>query len=165
MGRMYTLMGNTMTVGTGYVLACLKPAAAGNAGSLIAIHRVEVSQGSSTTSAMVYLALSNRSTAGTLTVTSATPANMVAGGPASGITGNTSGIAVPSCGVNSSNDTGGTYTDYWNAAANALNGWLWVPTPPELIIVPPAGIFCVRFISGPATTTGWKVTEDFEELY
>jgi hypothetical protein len=165
MGRVFSLAGNTLLTGTGYVLAAMQPAAAGSAGSWLNIRRVEVSQGASTTSAQVYLALSARNTAGTLTVTSATPRNLVAAGPASGISGGTSPLSAATCGVNSSADSGGAYTDMWYSGPNALNGWLWVPTPSELIVVPPGQVFCVRFITAPGTTTGWNVTVVFEEIY
>src|SRR5678816_839495 len=111
MGRRYILSGDNLTLGTGSVLAALQSAAAGSAGSILEIERVEVSQNSTTTGALVRLVVGQRDTAGTLTMTSATPNPLVLGGPASGITGGTSPLTAAKSGINSSADSGGAYTN------------------------------------------------------
>lgn len=165
MGRKYTLSGENLTMGTGSVLAALQTAAAGSAGAIVAIRRVEANQSGTATAAQVRLLLSSRDTTGTLTVTGATPRPLTIGAPASGITSGTSPLTAAKCGVASSADSGGTYTDLWPCAANNLGGWLWLPTPDEIIIVPPSTVFVVRFAAAPGTLTGWDVTVVFEELF
>ena len=165
MGRLYSLLGENLTLGTGYVLATIQPVSAvPSAGSVIAIRRVEVAQSHNTTSAMVRLALSSRNTAGTLTVTSATPSPIVVGGTASAIAGSTNALTAGKCGVNSSADSGGAYTDIWYSAPNVLNGWLFVPTPPEIILAVTGYVFCVRLLAAPGDTAGWDVSVLFEEI-
>lgn len=166
MGRIYTLLGENMTLGTGSVLAALQTAAAlTSAGGMVAIRRVEATQNNTVTSAQVRIALSSRNTSGTLTVTSATPSPLPIGGPASGITGGTSPLTAAKCGVNSSADSGGTYTDIWYVNPNNLNGYLWIPVPEERIWVPPSTVFAVRFLTAPGNTAGWTVVVVFEELF
>lgn len=163
-GRRYVLSGENLTLGTGSVLAAIQTAASG-AGSVIEILRIEVSQSATATAAQVRLAAGTRNTSGTLTVTSATPQNLTAGGPASGIAGNTAPAGgAGRCGVNSSADSGGTYTDIWPVATNNLNGWCWVPVPEERLLVPPSTLFTVRFLTAPGTTTGWTVAVVYQEL-
>lgn len=165
--RRFTLNGENLSLGTGSILAAIRTAAdKQTAGGEIAINRVEISQSGSTTSAQCRAELFKRDTAGTLTVTSATPAPIApVGGSASGIAGNTAlAGGAARCGVNSSADSGGAYVSLRQFNFNNLNGYLWIPTPEERIIVPPAMIFGVRFIAAPGTTTGWTIAVDFEEL-
>lgn len=50
----------------------------------------------------------------------------------------------------------GTVTDVHDGEGyNVVNGWLWLPTPDEQIVVPSAGILGVRFAAAPATQT-WR---------
>ncbi len=165
MGRKYVLSGENLTLGTGSVLAALQSAAAGNAGSILEILRVEVSQNHNATSAQVRLVQSKRDTVGTLTVTSATPAPLVLGGPASGSTGGTSPLTVAKCGVNSSADSGGSYTDTWPVNPNNQGGYLWIPTPEERILVPPSTVYVVRFVAAPGDTAGWTVVVVIDEKF
>ena len=165
MGRRYTAHGENLTLGTGSVLIALQTAASPNAGALVSIIRAEITQSASTTSAQARLVLSTRDTAGTLTTTRVTPVNIVRGGPASALAGNTSVIgAVARIGINSSADSGGTYTDGFAAAFNVLNGYLYLPVPEERITIPPSTVWCARFAAAPASTTGWDITLVFEEL-
>lgn len=165
--RRYTINGENMTLGTGNVLAAIRTAAdAVTAGGLLAIRRIEISQSGSTTSAQLRAEIFTRDTAGTLTMTSVTPQPInPLGGPASAIAGNVAPAAAAArCGINSSADSGGTYTQRRAFNFNNLNGYLYIPTPEELIIVPPATVFGVRFLAAPGTTTGWTIALDFEEL-
>lgn len=165
MGRRYVLSGEDMTTGTGSVLAALRPAAAGSAGSLIEVERVEVTQSHNTTSAQSRIVMGSRDTAGTITVTSATPNPLVLGGPASGIAGGTNPATAATCGVNSSADSGGTYVNTWPVNPNNQGGYLWVPIPEHKIFVAPAVIFVVRFLTAPSDTAGWTVCVVFHEVY
>jgi hypothetical protein len=165
MGRRYILSGENMSLGTGYVLAALQPAAAGSAGSWIEIERVEASQNATSISAQTRIALGSRNTSGTLTVTSATPNPLVLGGPASGLSGGTSPLSAATCGINSSADSGGTYISTEVVNPNNQGGFLWIPVPEHKIIVPPGLVFTVRFIAAPGTTTGWTVAVYFHEVF
>ena len=166
MGRRYILPGENMTTGTGSVLAAIQSAAAGSAGAIIAIERIEVTQSHNTTSAQTRLVTGTRDTAGTLTMTSATPRPVVLTGPASGIAGNTAPAGgTARCGVNSSADSGGTYTDSYPVAPNNQGGYLWIATPEHKLILPPSTLFVVRFLAAPGDTAGWTISVWFDEIF
>ncbi len=166
MGRIYTLSGENLTLGTGSVLAALQTASAlTSAGGMVVIRRVEVSQNHNNASAQSRLVLSTRDTAGTLTVTSTSPNPLAVGGPASGIAGGTSPLTAAKSGVNSSADSGGTYTNQWPVNPNNLGGYLWIPVPEERIWIPPSTVFAVRFLAAPSDTAGWTVLVVFEEIF
>ena len=165
MGRRYILSGENLSTGTGYVLAAFQPAAAGSAGSIIEVERVEVTQNATATSAQVRLALGSRNTSGALTVTSATPNPIVLGAPASGISGGTSPLSAATCGVNSSADSGGTYINTYVCNPNNQGGFLWVPIPEHKFVIPPGLLFVARFIAAPGTTTGWTIVVYYHEIY
>jgi hypothetical protein len=163
-GKITVLSGENLTLGTGSVLAGFRPAAADAAASIIRVKRVEVSQSATTTLAMCRLAIGSRDTAGTLTVTSAAPNPATLGGPASGLTGATTFIGTAArSGINSSADSGGTYTNTIVAAFANTSGYIWKPDPEEEIRVTPAQVFVVRFLTAPGTTTGWTVTVTLSE--
>lgn len=165
MGRIYTVTGENLTLGTGSVLLALQTATGVAAGAIIRPLRVEVSQSGSTTSAMARLLFSTRDTAGTLTTTSVTPVSTSLGGPASGLAGNTSVIGgTGRIGINSSADSGGAYTNHWANAPNVLSGYLYLPVPEERIVIPPSTVWCVRFAAAPASTTGWNILLVYEEV-
>jgi hypothetical protein len=147
------------------VLAAMQSAAAGNAGSIIAVERIEVSQNHNNTSAQVRLVYGQRTTAGTLTVTSATPNPIVIGGPASGIAGGTSPLTAATCGVNSSADSSGTYTNTYPLNPNNLNGNAWIAIPEHKLILPPSTLFVVRFLAAPGDTAGWTVAVFYDEMF
>lgn len=165
MGRKYILSGENLTLGTGSVLAAIQPAAAGSAGSILAIDRVEVSQSHNAVAVQVRLALASRNTAGTLTVTSATPNPVVFGAPASGIAGGTSPLTAAKCGVNSSADSGGTYINGPVFAPNNLGGFAWIVTPDYRLIIPSGVVFVVLMLAAPGDTAGWSVNVYFDEIY
>jgi hypothetical protein len=166
MGRRYILDGENMTLGTGNVLAAIQSAAAGSAGAILEIERVEISQSGTATAAQIRVAMGTRNTAGTLTMTSATPAPLVLGGPASGIAGNTAPAGgTARCGVNSSADSGGTYTDTYFLSPNNLGGMVWIPTPQTTLIVPPSTLFVVRLLATPGTSTGYTVSVWYHEIF
>ena len=165
MGRRYILSGENLTLGTGSVLAALQPAAAAAAGSVIEIERVEVTQNHNTSSAQVRIALGSRDTAGTLTVTSATPNPIVLGGPASGIAGGTSPLTAAKSGVNSSADSGGTYVNTYPCNPNNQGGYIWQPIPEHKLLIMPSTVFVVRFLTAPGDTAGWTVAVWFHEVF
>lgn len=159
MAKMTVLSGENMTLGTGNVLAGFRPAAADAAGSIISVIRIEISQSGSTTLAMIRGAFGERDTAGTLTVTSAAPNPLTLGGPASGFTGATTFIGTAArSGINSSADSGGTYTNTYPFSFANTAGYLWKPDPTEVVRVTPGRVFVVRLLATPGTTTGWNVS-------
>jgi|SRR5208337_872283 len=92
-----------------------------------------LSQAGSTTSNMESVALQTQVTAFP-TLTSTTPAKLNFLDPASQITGATTGAAGTS-GTVGSVIGAGTKSAVYNDNFNILNGWLWVPTPMETIVM------------------------------
>lgn len=100
------------------------------------------------------------------TVTSATPSKLKFNDPVSGITGGTAGAA-GTAGTNASAEGGGTKTYINNGdTMNNLNGYLWVPTPRELIALS-AGIasgFGFGFLAAPGSLSGWQFGCTYGEI-
>ena len=165
MGRMYSIVSPHATLVTACNgLIALYPVATPHAaGSIIRIHRVEIGQDENATSAMIRGALSWR-TGGNLTVATVTPTPMLAGGAASALAGIGGTLAAGKCGITVSADATPTYLDFHEFAFNALNGYLYIPTPEERPQVAGAIAFCVRFLADPATLLGWTSTVVFEEV-
>ena len=166
MPRTYSIVAEHQTMITAVnVLAAIYPVATPPAaGSVLKIMRVEIGQDENATSAQVRVALSSR-TGGNLTVATVTPNPRKIGGAASAIAGVAGTLAAGKCGITGSGDATPTYLNYRVATFNALNGWLWIPTPEEVIYLTGAVAFVVRFLADPATLLGWSCTVDFEELY
>ena len=165
MGRVYSVHSENQTLSTGSILIALQTAATVSAGSIIRPLRVEVTQSASVTSAQARLLFSTRDTAGTLTTSTVTPVNTVLGGPAGGLSGNTSVIGgTARIGITSTADSGGAYTNHFTHSFNVLNGMLYLPVPEERFIIPPSTVWCVRFATAPASTTGWNCLFCYEEV-
>lgn len=96
------------------------------------------------------------------TFTSTTPAPVRIGAVASAITGSTSNAA-SSAGTDSSANGGGTLTVLGQDGFNNLNGWLWVPTPDEQIIIGPDLTFVFQLQGTPTTLTNWNAQVTFSE--
>jgi hypothetical protein len=128
------------------------------------IIRVSVSQSSSTTSAMQRIQLNTQVTAFP-TLTSATPQKTSTGDGNSVITGGTAGAAGTS-GINASAEGAGTKTVLYSDSFNILNGWLWLPTPEERIVLPAGSSsgFGVHLPAAPSSTGGWNVVVVFREF-
>lgn len=156
-GKTTVLSGENLTLGTGNVLAAFQTAAAASLAAVVRIKRLEISQSGSTTLAMIRGEISTRNTSGTLTMTSAAPvAVRPVGSPASGLAGNTApaGGAARS-GINSSADSGGTYTELVPFNFANTSGYLFKPDPDEEIWIPASTLATVRLLATPGTTTGW----------
>ena len=97
------------------------------------------------------------------TYTAATPRPHFVGGRVSGIVGGTSG-AEGTAGVDASANAGGTKTEIIYDGFNNLNGWLWVPTPEERIIVPLDTCIVLAMVGTATTLTGWNAGITYEEL-
>lgn len=99
------------------------------------------------------------------TLVSATPSKLKFGDPASGIAGGTAGAAGTS-GINASAEGAGTKSNIISDTFNNLNGYLWVPTPKELIVMG-AGItsgFGLHLPVAPGSLTNWQCGVNFAEL-
>jgi hypothetical protein len=162
MAREYVISAGGITVANQAVtLVFINPA---SPGASIEILRCWVSQSANATSAQQRVQLVTQATAFP-TLTSATPAKTKINDPASGIAGGTAGAA-GTCGINASAEGGGTKTVILNDAFNALNGWLWVPTPRETIILNAltAQGFGLHLPVAPATLTNWSFGVVFQEI-
>ena len=160
MAREYVISGANITVAGATTLIFLNP---GTTRSL-EILRMWVSQSANATSAQQRIQVETQVTAFP-TLTSATPAALKRGDAASAIIGGTAGAA-GTAGINASAEGAGGKTAIWDDAFNVLNGWLWVPTPRETIIMPASsasglGLF---FPSAPTTLTGWHFGMVYAEL-
>ena len=166
MGRVYNIVATNATMITAVnVLAAIYPVATPpTAGSVLALKRVEITQNANVTSAQVRAAISAR-TGGNLTVATITPTPRKYGGAASAIAGIGGTLAAGKCGITGSADATPTYVDLIVASFNALNGWLWIPTPDEVMYFTGAVACVIRFLADPATLTGWNCNLNFEEIF
>lgn len=97
------------------------------------------------------------------TLTGATPTKTKQGDPTSGIVSGTTGAA-GTAGINASVEAG-TKAAIFDDAFNVLNGWLWVPTPRETLILPAGGSALGLFFPvAPATLSNWAFGMVFAEL-
>lgn len=156
MGAITILRGENLTLGTGNVLAALQTVAAGTRGANVAVKRLEISQSGSTTLAQIRGEFATRDTAGTLTTTSSAPIGVRPLNSTSAFSGNTSVIGgTGRSGINSSADSGGTYSNSIPFNFPNTAGYLFKPDPEEQIWIPASTVFVVRFLATPGTTTGW----------
>ena len=132
------------------------------AGSNIEILRAWCSQGATETSEQLGIQLCLQASAFG-TYTSATPTPHFLGGKISGIIGGTAG-AEGTAGTDASANAGGTKTTILAEGFNNLNGWLWVPTPEERIILPADTAIVLAMIGTATTLTNWYAGICFREL-
>lgn len=160
MSREYSISAGGITVAGATTLVFLNP---GTTCSL-EILRAWVSQSANNTSAQQRIQLVTQVTAFP-TLTAATPAKLKRGDAVSAIVGGTAGAA-GTAGINASAEGAGTKTVIFEDAFNVLNGWLWVPTPEERIILPAshASGLGLYFPVAPATLTNWAFGLTFREL-
>ena len=163
MPRAYTVQAqNVTTTGSTANLAF----AFVNPGSTCSLQfqRSWLSQNGTTTSAMNTAAIMTQVTAFP-TLTSTTPAKLNLLDPVSQITGGTSGAAGTS-GTNASVAGAGAKTTVYSDNFNVLNGWLWVPTPLEVMVMN-AGASSGWGVYSPSnwtSTAGWSGGCVFQEL-
>lgn len=132
------------------------------AGSNIRILRAWVSQNETETSQQLGVQLALQASAFG-TYTSTTPAPHFIGGKISGIVGGTAG-AEGTAGTDASANAAGTKTPIVVDGFNNLNGWLWVPTPEERIVIPADTAIVLAMIGTATTLTGWNAGITYEEL-
>lgn len=163
MAGTYNVSMSNLTVVASATLAAIRAATAiTSRASILEILRVVISQQGTSLSQQLGVILGQKASAFG-TYVSATPSPRILGGAASGIAGGTTGAAA-TAGVNASAEGAGTVTNYFVDAFNNLNGYLWVPTPEERIIVPLDTMFIVKLVGTPTTLTGWNLDVTFDEL-
>jgi hypothetical protein len=162
-GHVYTVAMANQTIAADATLVIIRTAAAvGTRASNIKIHRAWVSQIGTETSDQLGIILGQKASAfGTYTSTTPSP-HFLAGG-ASGIAGGTSGAAA-TAGTDASAEGAGTVTALITEGFNNLNGWLWVPTPEERVLVPTDTAIILKIIGTPGTLTGWCAGITYEEM-
>lgn len=150
--RAYSLTLSNATVTAGRTLLWINPPASGL--KEIQIARVEVGFTGDNTSRQHRLQLVSQVSAFP-TVSSTAPVALDLACPASAIVGGTGGAGT--CGTLASAEGAGAKTILLASGFNSLNGFLWVPTPDDRIILPKgsASGFGVFLPDTPATTTGW----------
>lgn len=161
--RVYSLNAGGLTLANQAVtLAFLNPAA--GPGPAIKITRVTVGQSGSTTSAQQRVQLVTQVTAFP-TLTSSTPKTTSLGDPVSSITGGTAGAAGTS-GVNASAEGAGTKTVRKEGTFNVLNGYEWVSSPNDQIILQAGSLsgFGVHLPVAPSSLSNWQAEIVFEEV-
>jgi hypothetical protein len=132
------------------------------AGSNIEILRAWCSQNATETSEQLGIMLALQASAfGTYTATTPTPHFI--GGKISGITGATTG-AEGTAGTDASANAAGTKTPIIYDGFNNLNGWLWVPTPEERIVIPADTAIVLAMVGTATTLTNWNAGITYKEL-
>ena len=131
-------------------------------GSNIQIIRAWVGQQASEVSDQLGIILGTKVTAfGTYTSTA--PVGHFAGGRAAGIVGGTAG-AEGTSGTDASAEGAGAVTPIIYDGFNNLNGWLWVPTPEERIILPADTAIVLKIVGTPAALANWSAGITFTEI-
>jgi len=133
----------------------------GTAGCLLEVARITVSQNETETSQQLGVIIARKVSAFG-TYTSTTPSPHIVGAPASGIAGGTAGAAA-TAGTDASAEGAGAVTTIHTEGFNNLNGYLWVPTPDETIMLGPDQAVVVKIRGTPGTLTGWNATLTYLE--
>jgi hypothetical protein len=162
MGAVYSVVMKDQTIIASSDLVIIRTAAAiGTAGSTIRILRAWCSQGATEVSEQLGIQIALQAAAFG-TYTAATPRAHLVGGPISAIVGGTAGAAA-TAGVDASANAAGTKTEVVADGFNNLNGWLWVPTPEERILVPVDTAVVLAMIGTATTLTNWYAGITFEQ--
>ena len=155
MSREYIVSGDNLTVVSTQVMEFLNPKAAPSSG--VEVLRSWASQRANATSAQLGVAIFMQPTGfPTMSSAGATPGLLKLGDPISLLVAGvgTAGTA----GINGSASGTGTQTLLYPDNFNALNGWLWVATPPETFTVGAGATSGVgtKWTMAPGTLTGWS---------
>lgn len=163
MAREFVVSAGGQTILGTTTLVFLNPPAAPNFN--IEILRAWVSQSANNTSAQQRVQLVTQASAFP-TLVSATPQKLRKADPnASVLVGATTG-AQGTAGINASAENGGAKTVIQEDAFNVLNGWVWVPTPDERIVLP-AGFaqgFGLFLPVAPASLANWAFGVAYREV-
>lgn len=162
-GHVYTVgMYNQTIVADATLVIIHSASSVATRGSRLRICRAWANQIGTETSDQLGIILAQKATAFG-TYTSQTPASHEIGGTISGIVGGTSGAA-GTAGSDASAEGAGTVTPIIQEGFNNLNGWLWVPTPEEYLVLNADTAVIVKIVGTPATLTGWCAGITYEEL-
>jgi hypothetical protein len=163
MAGLYTVtMANQTVIADSEMVTIRAATSFSSRASVLRIYRMSCTQSGTSTSQQLAVRWGLKASAfGTFTST--TPAPVEIGSVASAITGSTSNAA-SSSGTDSSANGAGTLTVLGQEGFNNLNGWLWVPTPEERILVGPDLTFLLQLQGTPTTLTGWNAMMTFEEV-
>ena len=162
MAREFSVGAAAMTIEGASTLVFVNPAAAPNFN--LEFIRAWVAQSANATSAQQRVQLETQVTAFP-TLTAATPAKLKRADPnVSIITGGTAGAA-GTAGTDASAEGAGTKTAIFDDAFNVLNGYLWVPTPAETIVMPASSTSGLGLYLpiAPSTLTNWHAGLNFAE--
>lgn len=137
LGNVYTVR-QTATIATAITAIQVVAAAA----KPLVLVRAWCTESASATAAQAGIHLCRKSAAGTTTAVTPVPQRP------------SQGTASFTAGHNATAE--GTVTDTLDEEGmNVVNGWLYLPTPDEQIVVPGGGILAVQFAAAPATQT-WR---------
>jgi hypothetical protein len=164
MSREFTVGGGGLTLANQAVtLVNVNPTASPNVS--LDILRLWASQQGSATSAQQRIEVATQVSAFP-TLVSATPRPLqFADTVASAIVGATTGAAGKS-GINASAEGAGTKTVMWDDNFNVLNGYLWVPTPREVVNMPSGSLSSISLYlpAAAASLTNWGTGLNFGEV-
>ena len=160
MARTYTVAGANLTLANQAVSLVFV-----NVGTTTSLEflRMWASQSSSNNTAQQRVQI-NTQVSAFPTLTSQTPAKNWLLDPASQITGGSAGAAGTS-GVNASAEGAGAKTILYPDAFSIVNGWLWVPTPPETYTLNAgaASGMGLHFPAAPGSLGNWNAGMVFRE--
>ena len=143
------------TVSTAITVTQLKPGTNGP----VEILRASITQSGNTTSSQVAAALQRKSAAATVT-TAVAGTNLNKMNPVAP----TSDASLGTSATGFTASAEGTPTDYAiKRGFNILNGFEWLPTPEERVIVPQSGFLGLTFVTAPPSATYYAETV-FREL-
>jgi hypothetical protein len=161
--REFSVGGDGLTLANAAVtLVFVNPAAAPAAN--LEFLRAWASQQGSATSAQQRIQVTSQVTAFP-TLVSATPRPLKHGDTASIITGGTAGAA-GTCGINASAEGAGSKTVKFGDNFNVLNGFLWVATPRETIVMPAGSASGLNLFlpAAAATLSNWAAGFNYGEV-
>lgn len=160
----YSVSMANVTVTTGGVMSLvfINPGAAPLPN--IEIVRAWMGQSSTATSAQLNVSHVTKVTAFP-TLTSATPAKLKRASPVSNITGGTAGAA-GTAGTNASVQGAGAETVIFGDTFNNLNGYLWVASPRETIVMPAGSTsgYGLVLATTPSALGNWSAGVNFAEV-
>lgn len=161
MSMQYTVLGDGVTpTAQPVTLSFVNPGVSRS----LAFLRAWAGQAVNATSAQNRIQLSTQVTAFP-TLTSFTPRPITLSDPASVITGGTAGAA-GTAGINATVEGAGAKTVIYPDAFNTLNGYLWIPTPKEVIVLnaSAASGFGLHMPVTPTPAGAWSWGLTFEQL-
>ena len=154
-GPVYTLSNNGVTISTAISALQLKPGTNG----AVEILRAAVTQGNNVTSAQLVAAVIRKSAAATVT-TAVAGTHLNKHNPISPTAD--ASLGTTATGITATAE--GTNTDLTiKRGLNLLNGWEWLPTPEERLVVPQSGFAAVTFLTAPASSS-WYCDLTWREL-